>query len=109
MKTWPIVLLLTGCASGPVPTGPSSYMLSAKTLVLGGGVGDAKMNAFREAADFCAKQGKAFIPSSGSDRPGGFGRPPEAEVHFLCLDKSDPRYVDASLRKEADVKVEVKK
>lgn len=104
-----LAVLLAGCANAPVPTGPDSYMLSAKSLALGASVGDAKANAFRDANDFCAKQGKSLVIQSGQDHPGGFGRPPEAEVNFMCLDKGDRDLRRPNLTPTPNAVIEVKK
>ena len=109
MRLWILPLLLAGCASGPTPTGPDSYMVSAKSYGLGGGVGDAKSKALREASDYCTSKGKVFMVNSGSDRSGGYGRFPEAEVHFLCLDKGDPALRRPDLRPAADTTIEIRK
>lgn len=104
-----VVVLLAGCASGPVPTGPDSYMLSAKSYALGASVGDAKANAFREANAFCGQQGKSFMVQGGTDRPGFPGRFPEAEVHFMCLSKGDRDLQRPNLQPTPNTVVEIKK
>lgn len=102
--------ILAACAaSGPVPTGPDSYMLSAKSYALGASIGDAKANAYREANEFCAKQGKSFMVQGGQDRGGSPGRFPEAEVRFMCLDKGDRDLKRPDMRPAPNTIVEVQK
>lgn len=109
MRLLGLSLLLCGCASGPVPTGPDSYMVSAKSYALGASIGDAKANAYREANDFCAKQGKSFMVQGGQDRGSGFGRPPESEVRFMCLDRGDKDLKRPDIRQTPNTVVEVQK
>jgi hypothetical protein len=60
MFSW--LLVLTGCAtsSGVLKTGADSYTVSASASLGGGGGSAAKKNAYSEASQECAKQGKAI-------------------------------------------------
>ena len=79
--------LILGCSSsGPIATGPDSYML-AKTSAGGAFVSGASVKAdlLKEANAFCAKQGK-IMSLTGADAKNAipFARMPSAEINFKC-------------------------
>jgi hypothetical protein len=83
---WPI--LLAGClpGTGILPAGPNTYTITEKNL--GGVFGDiepAKRAALTEANEYCAQQGRQFVPSIMEGSPGGPARPPNYTVTFKCL------------------------
>lgn len=103
-----LVLALSACAnSGPQQIGRDTYLVSAR-VPFSGETG-AKSEALSTAAKQCVDLGKELlldhIRSSECALHGGCG---EAEVTFLCLDKNDPRYRAAIMRKEPDQSIELK-
>lgn len=114
VKKWRLLLSgslalgLCACAnSGAQQIGRDTYLVSAR-VPFSGQTG-AKSDALSTAAKQCASLGKEMlldhIDSSECALHGGCG---EAEVTFLCLDKSDPRYRAAIMRKEPDQAIELK-
>jgi hypothetical protein len=88
-------LLLAGCAtSGAQLIGPATYVVSARVPFTG--ETGAKADALTSATRQCAMSGTSLLvktmTSSECALHGGCG---EAQVTFMCLDKSDPRYVAA--------------
>ena len=95
MKILLIVLLpiwIAGCAdSGPISIGQDTYAISTK-VPFSGATG-AKNQALTEAGAYCASFHKEMMLVNETMNEcmlhGGCG---EAEVHFMCLAPSDPRY-----------------
>jgi hypothetical protein len=81
-------VLLAGCASktGIVPIGDGIYMSSTQDYSLNYHGGKVKAELYKEAADFCAKQGKKSVPVSDSARDAAFySNYASAEVKFRCV------------------------
>ncbi|WP_225784696.1 hypothetical protein [Xenophilus sp. Marseille-Q4582] len=81
-----VALGLAGCASktGIVPIGDGLYMASNMDYMAWSS-GGIKAELFKEANEFCSKQGKALKPvnSKGEDATLS-GRYASAEVQFRC-------------------------
>ena len=79
-------LVVAGCASktGIVPIGDGLYMASNMDSMAWSS-GGIKAELFKEAHEFCAKQGKALKPinSKGEDATLA-GRYASAEIQFRC-------------------------
>ncbi|MGH8226982.1 MAG: hypothetical protein ACREU3_03590 [Steroidobacteraceae bacterium] len=82
-------LLLAGCASNPgiAPIGPNAYLVSRQAATGFSGLGSLKVSALREAAAYCARQGRAMqvIHTKDSKPPYIFGNYPRTEITFSCL------------------------
>ena len=48
-------------------------------------LGALKADAYRDAAAFCAGQGKTATITKSNDVPRSFGQFPETEVQFTCV------------------------
>ena len=90
MRTWwiaAVVLLVAGCAStGVVPMDKGTYMVSKRSPQVGFGPPvAAKADIYKQANDFCAKQGKTVetIDFKGTDS--GFARSASASLEFKCV------------------------
>ena len=87
-----LVAGMCGCAdTGPMMIGKDTYTISTRVPL--GGPASAKGEALKEADQFCAGLHKQVLLQSETSQEcalhGGCG---EAEITFLCLDESDPRY-----------------
>jgi hypothetical protein len=97
MRVWVIVgaaLALTSCASstGILPAGPDTYTISEKFAPVRGGGDEAQRSALVQADQFCAQQGRKFVPnnmgqSGNLNNPYG---PTGYSVTFRCLQPNDP-------------------
>jgi len=82
---------LAGCGSysGVQPDGPDSYRIVSEAGTGFVSSGKVQNRNYKEAADFCAKQGKVVETQrteSKQSRPlGGF---PEASLYFKCVDRA---------------------
>jgi len=97
------VVLLAGCAdTGPMKIGKDTYTISVRVPF--SGPSGAKGEALKEANAFCTSKSKSVLLQNENSYEcalhGGCG---EAEITFLCLDESDPRYTAAHLRKDNGV------
>jgi hypothetical protein len=90
------VVVLGGCAanSGVVSLGADRFMVSRQAATGFSGLGTLKADAIREAEQYCAKNGKAVyaLKTTESKPPYVLGNFPRAEIEFMCLDSSDPRF-----------------
>ncbi len=101
--------ILAGCATtAPLKVGKDTYTISSRVPFAGptGAIGDA----LGKANTFCASQNKEvqLLTQNSSECAlhGGCG---QAEVTFLCLSESDPRYSATQMRKDNGVNtIEVK-
>ena len=116
MKKLLAVLLclgLVGCAtvSGVVPMGKDTYMLSRQAGTGFAGMGNLKADAFRDANEFCIKQGKQLQVVSTHEPPPPYvlGNFPRVEVQFMCLNAGDSELSRPRLKKEPDTVIEVVK
>jgi len=78
---------LVGCASktGIVPIGNGIYMSSMQDYSLNYHGGKVKAELYKDAAEFCAKQGKSSVPVSDSERDAAFySQYASAEIKFRC-------------------------
>ena len=87
-----LVVGLTACAdTGPIKIGKDTYSISVRVAL--SGPSGAKGEALQEANKFCAGLSKEVLLQKEKSYEcalhGGCG---EAEITFLCLDESDPRY-----------------
>lgn len=85
-------LALTACAnSGSHAIGKDTYMATVRVTFTG--IAGAKAEALETASADCRSQGKAMqlneLTGNGCMLRGGCA---EAQIVYLCLDKSDPRY-----------------
>ena len=94
-----IALLISGgaflqsCASssGPVATGPDTYMISRSKKGFSGNSGSVKAAALEEANQYCISRGKVMkVISSAQKDMVPFHSDALAEIHFKCLDPNDP-------------------
>ena len=84
-----MALLLSGCASQPVPTGNGWYRLDYKST-WGAAASEAgvKAEAEREAEEFCAKQNKKSQVGLSYARGGILGiQLAEASIQFRCVEE----------------------
>ena len=100
--------MVSGCATstGPVPIGKDTYMIAigGKSVQSGGTL---KARAFKEGAEFCQAQGEHLQVVSTQQRDMSFGRDPNAEVQFMCLDANDAELARPKLQRDPDQKVEL--
>lgn len=81
------VAALAGCATpntGIQPIGSGVYMASKFGGMMTFSGGEVKAELFREAGEFCAKQGKQVQPLDSTSRDSSYGRHASAEVQFRC-------------------------
>jgi len=83
--------ILAGCAtsSGIVPTGPDSYMVSRSAGWGSANASSVLADDYREANEFCAKDGKKMETVHTQTSPMYFGHRPEAQLDFMCLQPGD--------------------
>jgi hypothetical protein len=95
--------LAAGCASstGILPAGPETYTLSEKFAPVRGGSDEAQRVALTKANDYCAAQGRQFVPSTmGQGGPNGY------TVTFRCLAPNDPAVTAYRLQQAPNVIIE---
>ena len=99
-----------GCASstGILPAGPDTYTVSEKFAPVRGGGEEAQRVALTEANEFCAKQGRQFVPammgqSGALANPYG---PTGYTVTFKCLLPNDPAVAKYQIQQAPNVIVE---
>ena len=85
------IMLLAGCASsGAVPIGRDTYMITKQSSTGFHSGSSVKADIYREANDFCIKQGLQFQPVKESAKDGMPGYAfANAEVVFRCLNDGD--------------------
>jgi hypothetical protein len=79
--------VLVGCATpntGVVPIGSGVYMHSKFGSFTTFSGGEVKAELFKEAAQFCAQQGKQLVPLASSSKDSGYGTYASAEIQFRC-------------------------
>ncbi len=84
------VAALVGCAStGVVQTGRDTYLIAKKSRQVGFGppIG-VKGEAYSEANEFCAKEGKAVETLKLEQTNSGFARAAAVSLEFRCVPKS---------------------
>ena len=104
------IITFSGCAinSGVVPMGQDTYMVSRQAASGFTGMGSLKVDAFREASEYCISQNKKIqvVHTGESQPPYVLGNFPRAEIQFMCLSEGDRELVRPKLKKEADVVIE---
>ena len=70
---------------------------------------EVKAAAFREANEYCVKNGKKIQVVNTNQRDMSFGVNATAELQFMCLSERDAELSRPKLRKEADQVIEIKK
>ena len=83
------MLVLAGCANtGIVPMDKGTYLISKKSPQIGFGppIG-IKVDAYLEANEFCAKEGKAVETIKLDQTDSGFGRAAAVSLEFRCIPK----------------------
>jgi hypothetical protein len=99
-----------GCASstGILPAGPDTYTLSEKVAPIRGGADEAERIALPKANEFCAQQGRQFVPSN-MGQSGNFANPyglTTYAVTFKCLPPNDPAIAKYQLQPAPNIIVE---
>lgn len=81
------VALLTGCASttGVVSIGKDAYMIAREDNGPAASLGSIKAATFKDAATFCAGQGKSMQMIKEQDTPRSFGQFPQTNLQFTCV------------------------
>lgn len=83
-----------GCASstGILPAGPDTYTLSERFAPVRGGGDEAERVALTKANEYCAQQGRQFVPAmmGASGVPAGVYGQTGYSVTFKCLQPNDP-------------------
>jgi hypothetical protein len=92
-----------GCASstGILPAGPETYTLSEKYAPVRGGSDEAQRSVLLKANEYCATQGRQFVPSTM-----GQGGPTGYSVTFRCLTQNDPAVAAYRLQQAPNVIIE---
>jgi hypothetical protein len=99
-----LALASVACAdTGAMKIGKDTYSISVRVPF--SGPSGAKGQALQEANAFCSEQSKQVLLQNENSYEcalhGGCG---EAEITFLCLDESDPRYsAQRQMRKDSGV------
>ena len=90
-KTYPALLALavlaTACSStGVVPMDGDTYTVSKRSAQVGFGPADGpKADIYREANEFCGKQGKKVQTVALQMTDSGFAQPASASLQFRCM------------------------
>jgi hypothetical protein len=86
-------------------------MVSRQAATGFSGSGTLKAEAFREANDYCASQGKLLqvVNTTEARPPYVLGNFPKAEVQFMCLKRGDPELSRPKLENGADSVIEIRK
>ncbi len=103
-------LAVAGCATstGILPAGPDTYTISEKFAPIRGGGDEAERSALTKANEFCAQQGRVFVPNNMGQagallNPYG---PTGYTVTFRCLLPSDPAVATYRLQQAPNVIIE---
>ncbi len=91
--------------------GKDTFMVSRQAGSGFAGMGNLKADAFREANEFCVKQGKCLqvVSTNEAQPPYILANFPRVEVQFMCLNQNDPELGRPKLKKEADTVIEIHK
>jgi hypothetical protein len=103
------IALLAGClpGTGILPAGPNTYTITEKNL--GGaftGTEPAERAALSEASEYCAQQGRQFVPLIMGGTPGAPARFPTYTMTFKCLLPGDPEIAKFKLQPTPNVIIE---
>lgn len=79
--------LIAGCAStGVVPMDDDTYSVAKRSAQVGFGPADsAKADIYKEANEFCAREGKKVKTVDLQTTNSGFARPASALLQFRCV------------------------
>lgn len=102
------ILLLSGCASGIVPIGPDTYMMSDTGAWSWSSGSNLKAGIYRDAYAFCLKKGKEMMPVSTDQTDANFSTFAHAEVQFRCLAKGDPELRRPTMEETPDIVIQNK-
>ena len=82
-----LMLVLTGCSStGIVPMDRDTFMVAKRSAQVGFGPPDGvKADVYKEANEFCAKQGKGVETVDLKITNSGFARPGNVTLQFRCV------------------------
>lgn len=82
-----VVLAVAACSStGVVPMDGGTYSIGKRSAQAGFGPPlGAKADVYREASEFCAKQGKALETVKLDMTNSGFARPGAVSLQFRCV------------------------
>jgi hypothetical protein len=102
---------LGGCASstGVLPAGPETYTLSERFAPVRGGSDEAQRVALTKANEYCAQQGRTFVPAMMSQEgnlTNPDGPPTGYTVTFKCLQPNDPAIAKYQIQQAPNVIVE---
>lgn len=109
-----VASILGACAtnSGVVPLGPDTYLVSRQGSGFWVMPTTLRNEALTEANQYCADNRKKFevvriemLPQIPLGQPGG-PRFPAAEIHFMCLDTSDPELSRPKMQRDPDIIIE---
>jgi hypothetical protein len=103
-------VLLGACASstGILPAGPDTHTISEKFAPIRGGGDEAERDSLTKANDFCAQQGRVFVPNNmGQNNVAGNPHGPTGcTVTFRCLQPNDPAVANYRLQQAPNIIVE---
>lgn len=86
-----VPVFLVGCATGPAPIGPDTYMVSDTGAWSWSSGAALKAGLYKEASDFCEGQGKVALPVNSTQNNGDMaGTFAHAELDFKCVARNDP-------------------
>jgi hypothetical protein len=107
-------LLVAGCAttsgsSDIAPMGSDTYMLARPGGFFTISGGEVKAQLYRDANEFCQKQGKQLIPVNSSSRDSAPYTYANAELQFRCLAEGDPDLGRPTMRSRPDATIELQK
>jgi hypothetical protein len=106
MRIWWIAVCaaLGACTSstGMLPAGPDTYTISERVAPIFGGGNEAQRDVLTRANEFCAQQGRQFVPISmgRSGDVAGYG------VTFKCLPPNDPAIAKFQIQPTPNIIVE---
>lgn len=105
-------IALAGCASasGVVPMGQDTFMVSRQAATGFSGLGNLKAEALQEANQYCIGHDRALqlVHTDETKPPYLLGNYPRVEVQFMCLSANDPQLKRARPRRDADATIEVR-
>jgi hypothetical protein len=107
--TFGTIVLLTGCykpSTGILPAGPETYTITEKLTVLLGGTEAAEHAALTKANEYCAQQGRQFLPLMMAGQSGSPSQFPGYTVTFKCLLPGDPAIAKFQLQQTPNVIIE---
>ena len=106
------LVILSGCAThtGIVQVDSDTFMVSRQADIDFSGIGSLRADAIQAAYQYCISQNKfmrvvditEFFPP---DISRGF---PKAEVEFMCLEETDPRFTRPKSDKPHEIIIEIR-